>query len=532
MISVRSRDSSGHHTILHEKCGLAGVLAPPGSDAVPIAATMGSELVHRGQDGGGLTAKQIGDAPNSFRAVGAFDSIFQSTSLLQSHDLSGELALAHTRYRTLGSTDDLRFAQPMVVQVGGRTLVGAHNGHIANFKKLLRDLHRTASLLDTAGLFTGSGLPIEPSDSEILLHRLAGADGDSWPQRIANGLRGVEGAFSLVLITDEDELIALRDPWGIRPLSWGSVDGHYLVASETSVLDAHRVTDQVEVAPGEMWVFSSTRSPRRIRYAEAPPKYCDFEDWYFSAPTSIRMGIEVSDVRVRAGAELAEEERRLGREVISADCVVGIPETGRSGAIGFSNGLGVQYIEGIHKGRSTEQSRRTFIVSSELLRRQRGEHKYAPSHSLRGKIIYVVDDSSVRFNTWRILFRNLREYFDVREIHARSVAPKFVRPCVLGVNINDRDELGAIRRKGDRWVVKEDPEIAEEVRADSVAFLSMDGRANLRAAMGEKVEAFCGYCHGDSGPPIDFPLYDPGVQSEGALRWSPLLRPSAPSFLS
>jgi amidophosphoribosyltransferase len=258
-----------------------------------------------------------------------------------------------------------------------------------------------------------------------------------------------------------------------------------------------------------MWRFRPGERPERIVYNNAQPrKFCDFEDWYFSFPPSSRGGIEAREIRKQCGIELAREERENNR-LVSADLVIGIPDTGRTGAIAFARVLDFDYDEGIYKGRSDKQSRRTFIQQSELLRVQAGEHKYKPSHSLRGKVLYVVDDSSVRLITWRILFRNLREYFGVREIHARSLAPKFVRPCVLGVNISGRQELGAVEMRAGHWEVRRDDEIAREVGADSVAFLSMEGRARLRRHFGERPEDFCGYCHGEDGPPFQFSKYDP-----------------------
>jgi amidophosphoribosyltransferase len=397
-------------------------------------------------------------------------------------------------------------------------LAGAHNGNVANYAELLHELPAHGRYLDSHGLVDDGGHGLPPSDSEVLFRRIARAAGDSWPERIVNGLVGVEGAYSLILTTDADELIALRDPWGIRPLSWGVVDGHYLVASETCVLDSQRAVEQYEIQPGEMWRFRPGEPPERIVYRRAQArKYCDFEDWYFSFPPSVRDGVEVREIRKRCGIELAREERARGR-LVDADLVIGIPDTGRTGAITFARTLDLEYDEGIYRGRSGKQSRRTFIEKSELLREQGGEHKYKPSRSLRGKVLYVVDDSSVRLVTWRILFKNLREHFGVRAIHARSLAPKFIRPCVLGVNINGRQELGAVEMKAGGWEVRRDEAIAREVGADSVAFLSMAGRANLRRHFGEDPDAFCGYCHGEEGPPFRFSVYDP----ERALERTPV----------
>ncbi len=494
---------------IREKCGLAAVVAPRGHDVAPIVASMAAELVHRGQDGGGMSTKVVEGTFRIHRATGTFDAIFYSAEVLARLNLRGEIAMGHTRYRTVGSADDIAYAQPMLVKESGRMLAGIHNGNIANAASILQELPGSGRYLDTYGLTDDEGNCLSPSDSEILFRRIARVEGHSWTERIVNGLKGVEGAYSLIFTTDEDELIALRDPWGIRPLSWGLVDGYYLIASETCVLDSQRAVEQQEIQPGEIWRFRPGERPERIVYDQAQPrKYCDFEDWYFSFPPSLRGGIEVREIRKQCGIELVREEKESNR-LVKADLVIGIPDTGRTGAIAFARKLDLDYDEGIYKGRSGKQARRTFIEKSELLRTQGGEHKYKPSRSLRDKILYVIDDSSVRLITWRILFKNLREHFGVKEIHARSLAPKFVRPCVLGVNINSRQELGAVELKAGFWRVRSDDEIAREVGADSVAFLSMEGRARVRRHFGERPEDFCGYCHGDDGPPFKFSLYDP-----------------------
>ncbi|MBM3933722.1 MAG: hypothetical protein FJ319_05390 [SAR202 cluster bacterium] len=499
---------------IQEKCGIAAVIAPPGRDAAPVAAAMGAELVHRGQDGGGMAGKPMGQPFRVHKAIGTFDAIFHSAEVLQQLGISGEIAVSHTRYRTMGLADDVSYAQPVIVTEAGRTLVGGHNGNIANYADLQKELPSGGDYLDSYGNVDRAGKRMPPLDSEILFRRIARADGATWAERIANGLKGAEGAYSLIIATEEDEVFALRDPWGIRPLSWGKAKGYYLVASESCVLDSQRAVDQHEIRPGEMWRFRPGAEPERIELASGRErKYCDFEDWYFSFGPSVRNGVEVGAIRKQCGVELAREEVESGR-LVNADIVIGVPETGRTGAITFARALGLDYDDGIYKGRSTKQTRRTFIEMSDLLRQQGGEHKYKLSRTLRDKVVYVVDDSSVRLTTWRILFRNMREFFGVREIHARSLAPKFIRPCVLGVNINEREELGAVEKRDGAWRVRSDESIARRVGADSVAFLSMAGRAAVRSHFEEAPEAFCGYCHGDDGPPFDFNRYDPEKRLE------------------
>lgn len=481
-----------------EKCGIAAVIAPEGINAAPVAAKVASELQHRGQEGGGLGTKEKWGEFRVKKRCGRFGQIFSSPADLEG--LTGEIAIGHTRYRTTGAVDNACFSQPMLVSEGGRTLLGGHNGNIANANELIEDLQ--GSKLDT----DIEGYPT--SDSEVLFRRIAKASGGNWPEKIRNGLIGVEGAFSLVIATDENELIALRDPWGIRPLSFGRINGHFIVSSETCALDMVGARKHTEIGKGEMYVFRSGQEPEKIVYDDSKSsKYCDFEDWYFSHPTSARRGLSIDRIRERCGEMLAKEEI-ADRAVPGVDLVVCVPDTSKNGVITYAEGIGVNYRERIIKERYGDPSARSFIGSSEALRKQTIDNKYFFSPDLEGKRIIVVDDTGVRLLTTGVLTRVLKESCDVKEVHLRFLAPKFVRPCVLGVNINRRSELGVVEFVNGQWKVKSDEQIAHELGADSVRFLSMEGRRSVREYFGERAEDFCGYCHGDSGP-FDFLKYDP-----------------------
>lgn len=498
----------------HENCGVAGVIAPKGEDAAPIAAKVGAELQHRGQEGGGIATKQLEGGFNIFRSGKRFGLAFSSTDVLDQQKLKGEIALAHTRYRTTGPASDELYSQPMLVTLRERTLVGGHNGNIANAEELLEELHSKDIYLKTENFFDQDSRTFPVSDSEVLFNRMLISEGGSWPEKIARALEGVEGAFSVTLATDHNELIALRDPWGIRPLSFGRINGYWIVASETSVLDKIGASDQIEVDKGEMWIFKDGKEPQPLIYDNTKPrKYCDFEDWYFSWPSSRRHNIEVELIREAAGVQLAKEER-MYRKLINVDLVTCVPDTGRSSAIPFAEGLNLPYRDRIFKERYDDKGIRSFIGSSDLLRINILEDKYLLSRSLEGQIIYVVDDTAVRITTMKILANALKYQAGVKEVHLRFSAPKFIRPCVLGVNINKREELGAVEFKNGEWVEKSDEQIAKEINADSVAFLLMDGRESIRRHFGENVDHFCGYCHGGSGPAFDMSKYDKGLLLE------------------
>lgn len=503
-----------YHEEFHENCGVAGVIAPKDKNAAVIAVKLGAELQHRGQEGGGIAIKKLDGDFRILRSGKRFGLAFPADYVLKHHNLEGEIALAHTRYRTTGPANNELYSQPIMARYYGRILVGGHNGNIANAENLLEELHSKGIFLTTENITGSRGFRYPVSDSEVLFNRMLTSPGASWPERITRALERVEGAFSLTLATDDNELIALRDPWGIRPLSFGRLNGHWIVSSETSVLDKLGVVDQTEVDKGQMWIFRAEKEPNLVVYDNTKPRrYCDFEDWYFSWPSSRRRGIEVELIREAAGTQMAKEEKRY-RQQITAGLVTCVPDTGRSSAIPFAESLGIPYRDRIFKERYDEKGIRSFIGSSDLLRVNILEDKYLLSGSLKGQVIYVIDDTAVRFTTMRILIHALKYRAGVKEVHLRLSAPKFLRPCVLGVNINRREELGAVEFKNGAWQEKPDKQIAEEIGADSVAFLSMDGRISIRRQFGEGTDDFCGYCHGDNGPGFDMSKYDKGLLLE------------------
>lgn len=495
-----------------EKCGIGAGIASDLTDITPLVKEMGMELIHRGQEGGGLASKQTGRDPVVYRDSRRFDVIVSEPNFLEKHDLSGNLALLHTRYRTTGPVHKC-YAQPMDVSDGTRRLIAGTNGNIANFHELHQQMLAQGVRFDTDGIYDWDGKLAPPSDSEVLFRRFLKAEGGSWAEKIANGSQGVEGSYSVVAATDQDELIALRDPWGIRPLSFGRINDHFLVASETVALDKINARGITEIKKGEMWVFRHSGEPERIVYAPGyKSSYCDFEDWYFSHPTSYRNGIEVADIRKACAEQLAQEEIDNNRVPKGVDYIIYIPDTSRSGANPYGHKLGITVEEKIFKERYGERDIRSFLGSSDLLRKGIIDAKFTYSPSLRGKKVYVIDDTGVRLTTTRIINRKLRE-LGVDQIHNRFLAPKFVRPCMLGTCINEREELGAVEKRGGLWFIKSDEQIAQEIYGDSVAFLSMQGRRQVRERFGERIEDFCGYCHGDQGP-FDFSEYDPDVYLE------------------
>ena len=430
-----------------EECGIVGIASAAADrlsrDAARTVFYGLFALQHRGQEAAGI-ASSDGSGLHLHKDLGLVSQVFREDSL---DSLPGSLAIGHTRYSTTGNSS-MRNAQPFVIETRHGPLAVAHNGNIANASLLRREL-----------LERGIGLS-SASDTELLAMDLAGAEGSTWPERIAGAMRRWEGAFSLLVLTRE-AIYALRDPWGFRPLSRGTLpDGSAAFASETSALRILGARDFEELAPGR--IVEARGGSMRIHPGLEPKRRssCAFEYVYFSRPDSEWNGRSVHAARRALGAILAEEAPAL------ADIVVPVPDSAIPPAIGYADVSGIPYEEGLVKNRYIG---RTFIEPTEALRKRGVALKFSPlAGNLEGKRIVLVDDSIVRGTTTRALVALIRGA-GAREIHLRVASPPIRHPCYMGVDMGDPAELIA-RRFG--------PEgLAAELGVDSLAWLSLEGLA-------------------------------------------------------
>ena len=435
-----------------EECGVVGVAMPGGArttsqDAARTAFYGLFALQHRGQEAAGIAASD-GATLRLHKDLGLVSQVFREDSL---SPLPGGLAVGHTRYSTTGSSS-ARNAQPFVIDTRYGPLAVAHNGNIANAGDLRREL-----------LERGIGLS-SASDTELLAMDLAGAEGATWPERIARAMGRWVGAFSLLVLTRE-AIFAVRDPWGFRPLARaGLSDGSSVFASETSALRILGARDFQEVGPGEI-VEAGEKGFVVHRGVEAAKRSaCAFEYVYFSRPDSEWNGRSVHAARRALGAILAEEAPA------EADLVVPVPDSAIPPAIGYAEVSGIPYGEGLVKNRYIG---RTFIEPTDALRKRGVALKFSPlAENLEGKRVVLIDDSIVRGTTTRALAALLRGA-GAREIHLRIASPPISHPCYMGVDMGDPEEL-VVRRIGVEA-------LAAELGVESLAYLSIEG---LRRAIG------------------------------------------------
>ena len=415
-------------------------------------------LQHRGQEGSGIVASD-GKLLLSHRALGLVADVFDQEILGR---LTGPAAIGHNRYATSGRTL-LKNTQPFVVEFSHGGLAVAHNGNLVNALELREQLEARGSIFQSS------------VDTEVIVHLIAVANAETLVDRIVVALGAVRGAYSLLFLS-QNELIAVRDPNGFRPLVMGRIADKDAVifASETCALDLIGAEYVREVEPGEVVVASASGVRSFFPFPSAPRRTCVFEYVYFSRPDSTVFGRNVYQVRKALGRQLARESP------IAADLVVPVPDSGVPAALGYAEESRLAFDFGLIRNHYVG---RTFIEPQDAIRHFGVKVKLnAQRQVLEGKRVVVVDDSIVRGTTSRKIVTMLRAA-GAREVHMRISSPPTIGPCYYGVDTPTRSELIATGHSVDA--------IREFINADSLAFLSQEG---LYAFTGGDGDGFCDAC--------------------------------------
>jgi amidophosphoribosyltransferase len=371
-------------------------------------------LQHRGQESAGIVSSD-GRELHLEKSMGLVADIFQPEVLAR---LPGDSALGHTRYSTAGDTS-LMNAQPIVIDCNKGKLALGHNGNLPSAAKWRRTLEHRGSIFQTT------------SDTEVIVHLIARSQARNLSGALADALNQVEGAYSLLVLT-RDEMYALRDPRGFRPLALGQLDGAWVVASETCAFDLIGATYVRDVEPGEMLRISRAGIESLHFAAEKPLQQCIFEHVYFARPDSLVFGRVVEQSREMLGRYLAREHG------VPADIVVPVPDSGVPAAVGYSQESGVPFRMGLIRNHYVG---RTFIEPQQSIRDFGVKLKLNPvPEILRGKRVVLVDDSIVRGTTSRKIVRMVREA-GAAEVHMRISCPPTISPCYYGVDTPTREEL-------------------------------------------------------------------------------------------
>jgi amidophosphoribosyltransferase len=447
-----------HH--FHDHCGVFGVFGHP--EAAKLTYLGLYALQHRGQESSGI-ASSDGANLHLHRSLGLVQEVFTPEVIER---LPGNAAIGHTRYSTAGDTTLIN-AQPIAIDFNKGKLALGHNGNLTNALELRRKLEHRAAIFQTT------------SDTEVIVHLIARSNARNLPGALAEALSQVEGAYSLLLLTT-DEMYAIRDPRGFRPLILGRIDGAWVAGSESCAFDLIDAEYVREVEPGEM-VRISRSGLESIRFApEKPHQYCIFEHVYFSRPDSIVFGRPVNESRERLGRLLAREYP------VAADIVTPVPDSGVPAAIGYAAESGIPFRLGLIRNHYIG---RTFIEPEQAIRDFGVKLKLNPvRRMLEGQRVILVDDSIVRGTTSRKIVRMVREA-GATEVHMRISCPPTISPCYYGVDTPRREELIASHNSVEQ--------IREFLGADSLGYLSLSA---LRAAVEDNQGKFCTSCYTGNYP--------------------------------
>jgi amidophosphoribosyltransferase len=443
----------------HDECAVFGIWGHP--EAANLTYLGLYALQHRGQEASGIVSL---DRTGFYqeKAAGLVSDVFTKERLKR---LPGAAAIGHNRYATTGESH-LKNVQPFTVNFALGGLALAHNGNLTNAQLVRDQLEAYGSIFQST------------TDSEVIIHLIAHSQEATLVERLTDALLRVKGAYSLVILADRC-LIGARDPYGLRPLALGRLKDAYLLASETCAFDLLEAEYIRDVAPGEIVVIDRNGLHSYRPLPVTRQASCVFEYVYFSRPDSRVFNYNVYEIRKNLGRQLAKET------AVPADIVIPVPDSGVPAALGYSEGSGVRYENGLIRNHYVG---RTFIEPEQAIRHFGVKVKLNALHDvLQGKRVVVVDDSIVRGTTSRKIVKMIRQA-GAKEVHLRISSPPIVAPCFYGIDTPTRQELIGSTHSID--------EIRKYITADTLGYLSMEG---MLAAVPKQNE-YCTACFSGDYP--------------------------------
>lgn len=492
----------------HDYCGIFGIFDHP--EAALLTYYGLHALQHRGQESAGIVTTYFDEKKKRqimpmYKDFGLVLSVFDNRKIFKKV-LKGRTAIGHNRYSTSGSSKNPANIQPFRVHYGMGNVAIGHNGNLTNARQLRNRFTEQGVLFQTT------------SDTELILHLIAQSKESTQLAQVLDALNQIEGAYCLTILTD-DKLIAVRDPNGFRPLALGTIDGAYVVASETCAFDIIGAEYERDVAPGEILVIDreSTLTKNPTSYNLEPREgtgtsQCIFEYVYFSRPDSKIFGENVDKIRRNLGKYLAREHPldqviKYGRDDIKP-IVISVPDSSNTAALGYAHenqkmGMDCKYDIGLIRNHYVG---RTFISPGQKSREQKVRTKFNTVKGvIEGRSVIIVDDSIVRGTTSRYLVDMIREANPL-EIHFLVSSPPITHPCFYGMDFPNSEELMANRFGSDIEAM------AKEIGVDSLRYLSADGLVNAVKEANDHLPGndYCTACFTGNYPvPVNF-----GVEKE------------------
>ncbi|MCR5201113.1 MAG: amidophosphoribosyltransferase [Saccharofermentans sp.] len=455
---------------MHEECGVFGIFSRSGGEGISHSCYYGLfALQHRGQESCGIAVNNDAEII-CLKDMGLVGDVFTPDTL---DKLKGTIAIGHVRYSTTGASTKEN-AQPLVTHYVKGTISIAHNGNLTNCNSLRERLEANGAIFQTT------------VDSEVIAYMVASERSrtPSIEAAVQSVMEKIEGGYALLVMSPR-KLIAARDPYGLKPLVMGELNGDTVFASETCALAACGAKYIRDVEPGEI-VIAEDEGVRSVKTPARRKAGCIFEYIYFARPDSIIDGISVYESRIKAGKLLYEQYP------VDADIVIGVPESGLDAALGFSQASGIPYVKGFVKNNYIG---RTFIKPSQEQRTDAVRIKLNPIESaVKGKRVVMTDDSIVRGTTIANIVRMLRNA-GALEVHVRISSPPFLFPCYYGTDVPSTDKLIARKYTVD--------EICEKIGADSLGYLDVNSLTTMLGLPEGSSKCYCDACFTGDYPNID-----------------------------
>jgi amidophosphoribosyltransferase len=468
-------DSNFHDEKPREQCGVFGVVSDdPGQNVAQFVYTGLMALQHRGQEAAGIAVTRVHDKIKCYKDVGLVNDVLQPQKI---RGLLGNVALGHVRYGTVASSTSVECAQPMLFESNEVNFAIVFNGTISNYNFIRKKLEEKGHIFTT------------DVDTEVIAHLIASIHSatENWVEIFSVLMKMLDGSYAIIVMTEEGELYAFRDPLGFKPLSYGEFTVVHddeearvqVVASETCAIDALSGRVLGDVQPGEIVHIETDTVAHSEAIITNPAKaFCQFEFVYFANTASELDGISVYEARKRLGASLA----RVAPIESDNAIVVPVPDSGRSAAIGYAQEANLPMEEALMKNRYIS---RTFIMPGQDKRRSLVNLKLFPvKKTIEGKDVILIDDSIVRATTMEKIVRLLKVN-GARSVHVRISCPPIKYPCFMGIDFPTRKELIAASHSVD--------EICEFLGADSLAYQSIEGLVES-IGMGEDHLGLPGLC--------------------------------------
>lgn len=447
---------------LREECGVIGIYK---SDTESVAQHVYFglySLQHRGQESAGI-ATNTGTQTHYHKGMGLVPEVFNDETLGK---LKGHIGIGHVRYSTTGESY-VENAQPLSVRYKGGSISLAHNGNLVNTKAIRSQLEDDGVVFQTT------------IDSEVIVNLIARYSNDGIEYAIKRTMDQIKGAYALVVMT-EDSVFGVRDPLGLRPLCLGSIEGGYVLASESCALETMGATLIRDIEPGEIIRISKEGTFSIYYTKESKKNVCIFEYIYFARPDSVMENISIYESRKNAGRILAKEHP------VDADMVIAVPDSSIPAAIGYAEESGIPFGEGLMKNRYVG---RTFIQPTQSMRELAVRLKLTPlKQNVNGKRLIMIDDSIVRGTTSKQIVESLKAA-GAKEVHVRIVSPPVAYSCYFGIDTPDRTQLLGANKTIE--------EIRSFIGADSLAYISLEG---LVESTGLNNEHFCLACFNGNYP--------------------------------